>query len=94
MSRGSTDGPMQPTRNREIAGSNPARGTDSLQTSERLTEFGFKNAEPLERDGSVVAEIEDNAMYASHFGKVWTDTGWYTLEQARALRDWLNKVIP
>lgn len=29
-----------------------------------------------------------------HVGKLWTGAEWITVREARALRDWLNEVLP
>lgn len=54
----------------------------------------FNDAEPLLRDRATVAEIEKDEQYVKGLGQVWLDSNWFTVEQARELRDWLNKVIP
>jgi hypothetical protein len=41
-------------------------------------------------------EIEDGSQEwaESHIGEIWLGAEWINVKQARALRDWLNQVIP
>jgi hypothetical protein len=40
-------------------------------------------------------EIErDEKNYPEHVGKLWLGSTWFSVAEARELRDWLNKVIP
>lgn len=45
-------------------------------------------------DGDTLAEIELSHEYPKKIGLLWLNGGWITIEKARELRDWLNKVIP
>ena len=67
------------------------RGAD-LQSSEGETEVSapkFRKVEPLQflgDDDPIAADV------ASHL--LWINMHGWTLDQARALRDWLNKALP
>jgi hypothetical protein len=55
----------------------------------------FKNTGTLTRDGFTVAEFEtDKKQYSRHVGKLYIDGNWFTVDQARELRDFLNEVLP
>lgn len=38
--------------------------------------------------------IEKDPDYSANLGKLWMGSIWFSVDEARALRDWLNKVIP
>lgn len=61
----------------------------------KKTAAGFRSAAPLAIRADILAEIEDDALtYPKQIGQVWIQSTWLTLDEATALRDWLNKVIP
>jgi hypothetical protein len=37
---------------------------------------------------------DDEPHRRDHVGKLWAGAEWINVAEARALRDWLNKVIP
>lgn len=37
---------------------------------------------------------EDQPHRRSHVGELWVGAEWVNVSQARALRDWLNEVLP
>lgn len=43
---------------------------------------------------SVEIERGDKEYTEDHAGKIWLGAEWITVSQARALRDWLDEVIP
>ncbi len=56
----------------------------------------FNNVEPfLDSDGDVALEIERNErQYPTKVGLLWAGGTWLTVAEARALRAWLDRVIP
>ena len=55
----------------------------------------FKNTGRLLRDGDPITEWETNSKdFPSHVGKLYVEGNWFTVEQARELRDFLNQVLP
>lgn len=61
-----------------------------------MVEEKFNEVEPFldPDDGSVVMEVETDPIHPRRVGLLWTGNTWLNIEQARELRDWLNKVIP
>lgn len=43
---------------------------------------------------SVEIEAGETMVGGRHIGELWLGAEWITVAQARALRDWLNEVIP
>ena len=59
------------------------------------SEFRNTGSFQLPGDIGVRAEFEkDEKQYPRQLGKLYVDGNWYTVEQARALRDFLNEVLP
>lgn len=53
----------------------------------------FKNVGPCPACDDM--EIERDAKtYPQHVGKLWMGSTWFTVAEARAVRDWLNEVLP
>lgn len=46
------------------------------------------------RSVEIQGEDEGHAGVSSHVGELWLGAEWITVKQARALRDWLDEVIP
>lgn len=53
----------------------------------------FKKQRPLKVGEETLASIEEDEKYWEHLGKLYIHDNWLTVEQARALRDWLNEVV-
>lgn len=63
--------------------------------TDRTTEQQFRNVGSLRRDCWNVAEFETDAeKYPKQVGKLYIDGNWFTVKQARELRDFLNEVLP
>lgn len=59
----------------------------------KTDEERFKNCGPF--PGCSDIEIErDEKAYPQHVGKLWMGSTWFTVPEVRALRDWLNGVLP
>src|SRR5271154_4586735 len=56
----------------------------------------FRNTGSLIRDKwNTIAEFETNAKdYPKQVGKLYIDGNWFTVEEARELRDFLNQILP
>lgn len=55
----------------------------------------FNDVPSLTIDHDTIAEIERNKnVHQRYHGLVWIDSCWLDVEQARALRDWLNQALP
>jgi hypothetical protein len=55
----------------------------------------FNTVSPfVHSDGHPIAEIEADPRYPKQVGKLWVNSTWMTIEQARELRDWLDEAIP
>lgn len=55
----------------------------------------FINTGRLMRDGDPITEFEADAkQYPRHVGKLYIEGNWFDVDQARALRDFLNEVLP
>lgn len=52
----------------------------------------FNDVAPFENCTDIC--IETDAEYPDKVGKLWMGSTWFSVQEARALRDWLNKVIP
>lgn len=55
----------------------------------------FRDGKPLRFEGNELACIEnDGVEWPDYVGKVWLSHNWLAVSEARALRDWLNEVLP
>jgi hypothetical protein len=55
----------------------------------------FNNQKPLNLDGVRLVEIEKGyGDYEEYKGTLYFPSQWFTVAQARALRDWLNEALP
>lgn len=58
------------------------------ETSERFKDVGDC---PVR---SVQIETGEDGCPEKHIGKLWLGAEWITVAEARALRNWLNEVLP
>lgn len=63
--------------------------SDSIKTSEQFKDVGDCPIRSVEIQGP-----DHSPGMERHVGKIWLGAEWIDVKQARALRNWLNEVIP
>ena len=72
---------------------------DEIERLRKLVRGGdpgqFRHTGALVRDGETIAKFEtDTEKFPKHVGELYVNGDWFTVEQARELRDFLNEVLP
>ena len=60
----------------------------------KKTKAGFILRDDLQIGGDLIAEFETDKMWTKHIGELYIPGNWFSVSDARRLRDFLNEVLP